>query len=303
MHPGCGLFAEFSMVKLAASSPDQALEMLSGQQADAVVTDIALTGIDWLTDVRKRWPELIIVVTTGPADSHLAVSSSLCSVATTVLTQPYEHEDVAVAVRCAFLSKVVSSGGEALGAERTPTRARLLIAEDDEATRKLISACLHERAYDTTCVEDGVAAMEALAANDFDVLITDIQMPRMDGIELTTKAKTLKPRLPVIVLSAAGDVETSLKAMRAGAYCYVPKPADIEELSLFIERAMLADRLERELREQNALLDKRTNELDKALHELQGLQETINQIAARRRPQTERAGEPAGSSCMAVPTA
>jgi len=87
--------------------------------------------------------------------------------------------------------------------------------------------------------------MEALTTSDFDVLVTDILMPKMDGIELTAKAKKLKPRLPIIILSAAGDVDTSLKAMRAGAYCYVPKPADMEELSLFIERAMLADRLEK----------------------------------------------------------
>jgi len=116
-------------------------------------------------------------------------------------------------------------------------------------------------------------------------------MLRMDGIELTAKVKTLKPRLPVIMVSAAGDVKAWLTAMRAGAYGYVPKPASMEELALFVERAMLEERLERELREQSVLLDKRTNELDKALHELRELEEVVKLIATRG--QTERAGEPA----------
>ena len=289
--PDCSLFADFAMEKLVAADPEQALALLSGEGADGLITDISVTGIGWLSDVRKRWPDLIIVVTTGPAEARLAVDGSLSSIATTVISQPCEHGDIAVAIRCAFLSNVLSSGSAALEAERPPTRPRLLIAEDDEVTRRLISTCLAKRGYDTTCVADGVAALEAVEANAFDVLITDILMPRMDGIELTAKVKKLKPRFPVIILSAAGDVETSLKAMRAGAYGYVPKPADMDELASFIERAMLADRLERDLREQNALLDKRTNELDKALHELQGLQETISLIAARHRPQTECAGK------------
>ena len=282
------LFARYGMQGLAVSDPEQALEILSGQGADALITDIAATGIDWLSDAHNRWPDLIIIVTTGSADAHLAVNDSLCSIATKVVNQPYEHEDVVVVARCAFLLKALSSGAEATNAKRTPTRPRLLIADDDEATRRLLSTCLDELGYDTTCVEDGAAALKSIEANEFDVLVTDIQMPGMDGIELTTKAKQLKPRLPIIILSTSGDAATSLEAIRAGAYCHLAKPVNAEQLSLFIERAMLTDRLERELGEQNVVLDMRTRELGKALLELH---EAANLISVCRRPQTERAAE------------
>ena len=283
------------MESLAVSNPEQALEILSSQGADGLITDLAATGIDWLSDVRKRWPELIIIVTTGPADASFAGDSPLCGIATTVFTQPYEPQDIVMVIRCALLRQALSSGTEAMDLGFTSARPRLLIAEDDESTRRLLSTGLDERGYDTICVEDGVAALAAIKADDFDVLVSDIQMPRMDGIELTTKAKELKPRLPIIITSAADEVETSLKAMLAGAYAYIPKSLGMEELSTLIGRAMLVGRLERQLREQGALLDGRTDELEKALHELQELQETVKLIASRRQQsQDERAGAPAG---------
>ena len=289
----CTQFAAHDMEKLAVSGPDQALEILTGQGADALVTDISAAGIDWLSDVRKRWPDLAIIVTTGYADGRPETDAAIRRVATTVIPQSCGHDEVAAAVRVAFLRKAISSGTEALGAGCTPERPRLLLADDDEMIRKLLSTRLDQRGHDTVCVEDGAAAWEAVQSNEFDVVITDILMPHLGGIELTTKLKMFKPKLPVIVLSAAEDAASSLAALRAGAFCYVVKPADIDELALVIQRAMHADRLERELREQHVLLEKRTAELEKALQELQ---EAAALLTSQGRPRAERAGAPAGCS-------
>ena len=263
--PLCETFSSHDIELLTASDSEQALGVLSGQGVDALITDIEVSGIDWLSTVRGRFGDLIIIVTTGFTDGNLVTDTQLGSIATTVISQPYEPEDIAVAVRHALRREVMSSGAAALKMDSAPRRPRVLAAEDDKACRALLSVRLRKAGHDVTCVEDGHLALEAIESNDFDILLTDIQMPRMDGIELTRKVKKLKPRMPVIVMSANSEVDASLEALRAGAYCYVVKPVNFDELALFMDRAMLSIRLEKELREQNVLLEARTKELERTL--------------------------------------
>ncbi|MHC4698234.1 MAG: hybrid sensor histidine kinase/response regulator [Planctomycetota bacterium] len=253
---------------LTTATSEQALETLSRTQVRVFVTEPNASGVDFLSALRERFPGLAIIVITGFDDVHLVTDTELGSVASTILSEPCTQEDVVVAIRNAFRHGTLSSGAEALGKTGKTKPTRVLLVEDDLPTRAFLSVQLKEQGYEVSGVEDGIAAFEALEEGDFDILLTDIAMPRMDGIELTQKVKEIRPRLPVIALSAAGDAETSLNALRAGAYCYVVKPADIQELSLFMDRSMLADMLERNLRQKNALLEERTEELTKALTEL-----------------------------------
>ncbi len=261
-------FSPLGIELLTASSSEQGLEILSSKKTHVLVTDIRTSGLDFLSTVRRRFPDLAIIVTIGFSDGHLITDTELGSIATTILTQPIKQEDVVVAVRSAFLDRIISSATQTLNTDGETIHPRVLLAEDDSSCRVLLAAQLEKRGYNTTCVEDGVSALEAIESDDFDILLTDIMMPRVDGIELTRKVKRLKPKLPVIVLSAIGDVDASLRALCAGAYCVAVKPVSVQELSLFIDRAVLTEKLRCELREQNALLEKTAEELRKSLNEL-----------------------------------
>ncbi len=284
-HHLSGLGAEL----LPATDSKHAEEMLSRHGADALVTDLQRSRIDWLTSLRGRFPDLAIIVTTGFTDGGLVTDTALGTVATTVIAQPYAPQDIASAVRHALLRATLSSASDALSMNCTPAPSRVLVAEDDHSSRVLLEAHLKKQGYEPICVEDGVAAIEAVATQDFDILITDIMMPRMDGIELTRKVQQFRPTLPIIVVSTAEDAQVSVEALKAGAYCYVPKPLNIQELSLFMDRAMLVERLQSELCDQNAVLVKRSEELEKALKAMHeqadlyaaGRQSWLTQLSAK----------------------
>jgi len=262
------VLAQHDIELLAISEPARMLEILADQQTDALVTDIEVSSIDLLCAVRKRFVDLLIIVTTGFADGYLTTDTQLGNLATTIIAQPYEYQDIALAVRHAFQRQAMSSGTVALNQKIRTRSPHVLVAEDDLDCARLLMAMLQKRGFDPVCVADGQRALEAIETDNFDILLTDIQMPRMNGIELTRQVKRFKPKIPVIVMSANGEVDASLEALRAGAYCYVVKPVNFDELALFMDRAMLSDRLERQLRERNTLLEERTKELRSTLNAL-----------------------------------
>ena len=261
-------FSSADIEVLTARDPEQARETLSAAGADVFVTDAQISDVDFLAAVREQAPDLPIIVMVGHSDGHLVTDTQLGTIATTILSEPLKQEDIVLAVRHTFLRRALASGAEAASIACNTKRPRVVLAEDDGACRLLLSAVLSKQGYDVTCTEDGAAALAAIASDDFDLLITDIMMPRLDGLQLTCEIKKLKPGLPIIVLSAASDVETSLDALYAGAYCYINKPVNHKELLLVVERAILTDRLQTELREQNSLLEKRAEEMNGLLEEL-----------------------------------
>ena len=111
----------------------------------------------------------------------------------------------------------------------------ILIAEDQDSVREGLKKALGEGGHSVTGVNDGTKALEELKAKTYDILITDIKMPGMDGIELLNLAKKLNPDTYVIVITAFGSVETAVAAMKAGAYDYINKPFSIDEMELLIK--------------------------------------------------------------------
>ncbi len=111
----------------------------------------------------------------------------------------------------------------------------ILIAEDQDSVREGLKKALEESGHSVRGVNDGTKALEELKAKTYDILITDIKMPGMDGIELLNLAKKLNPDTYVIVITAFGSVETAVTAMKAGAYDYINKPFSIDEMELLIK--------------------------------------------------------------------
>ncbi|MDZ4720095.1 MAG: response regulator [Roseiflexaceae bacterium] len=113
----------------------------------------------------------------------------------------------------------------------TPTNApSVLIVEDDSATRRLYRFLLSNGGYVVLEAEDGVAALEQLAHQHCDMVITDMNMPRMDGMELIRHLKRDHPHIHVILITAFGTPDTQKQAMKTGANDYLAKPFDFEEL-------------------------------------------------------------------------
>ena len=118
------------------------------------------------------------------------------------------------------------------------TQPRLIIAEDEERLRRLMGMLLANAGYHLTLVADGEEARQCLLSDPCDLLITDLKMPRLGGMDLVRLVHETRPELPVIVLTAFGSVESAVEAMQAGAIDYITKPFEEEKLKLAIERGL-----------------------------------------------------------------
>ncbi len=131
--------------------------------------------------------------------------------------------------------------------------ARILIAEDEERLRRLLQMLLSTQGYDLTLAADGAQAWELFSAGHFDLVITDLRMPNMDGLSLLKKIKEQSATTPVIVITAFGSIENAVEAMQLGAIDYVTKPFEETKLNVSIERGLNFGRImdeNRNLRQQ-----------------------------------------------------
>ncbi|MCA9564209.1 MAG: sigma-54-dependent Fis family transcriptional regulator [Myxococcales bacterium] len=117
--------------------------------------------------------------------------------------------------------------------------AKILIADDEDGVRSFLAEALEMSGHRVTDVGDGVLAAEALEKESYDLLLTDLKMPRMDGLSLLALAAERAPEMPVIVLTAHGSVSNAVEAMKKGAFEYLQKPlSGPAELRLVVERAL-----------------------------------------------------------------
>jgi len=131
-------------------------------------------------------------------------------------------------------------------------RPSILIVDDERNTREGLERALREK-YDVFTAEDGARGAQLLEANSIDVLLTDLRMPGDDGMKLLRRAQTLTNPPVSIMMTAYGSIEGAVAAMQAGAYHYIPKPVNLDELEIVLQRAFASRRIEAEnvnLREQ-----------------------------------------------------
>ncbi len=124
--------------------------------------------------------------------------------------------------------------------------ARILIVDDQEMMRDSLAATLAREGHEVVAANDGPVAVTRLTNARFDLMITDLKMPKMTGIELLAEAKRARPEMPVVVMTAFATVSTAVEAMKMGAYDYIQKPFDGEEIKLLVERTLEHNRLIRE---------------------------------------------------------
>lgn len=133
-------------------------------------------------------------------------------------------------------------------------KATLLLADDERGTREVLAKFLRMQ-YDVTLAEDGEVAVNLLDRNDYDIVLTDIRMPGADGFRILEKTlqKTSPP--PCIMFTAYGSIETAVDAMRKGAFDFVTKPVNFDQLEIVISRALESKRIKQENHELKQRLD------------------------------------------------
>ena len=115
---------------------------------------------------------------------------------------------------------------------------RILIVDDEESQREQLSGFLKKQGFNVTTAESGMEAISLCEDKSFEVALIDLKMPGMDGIELLKKLKESNPEIQVIMMTAYASVDTAVDAMKLGAYHYVNKPINLEELKLNIKKAL-----------------------------------------------------------------
>ncbi|MEW6544337.1 MAG: sigma-54 dependent transcriptional regulator [Nitrospirota bacterium] len=124
---------------------------------------------------------------------------------------------------------------------------RILIVDDDADMCALLKDVLADRGHQVTATQSGRDALKRLAEEDYEVVLTDLRMKEMQGIELLAEVKREHPEINVILMTAFGSVETAIEAMKQGAYDYLMKPVKAEELALVAEKAVREAALRREV--------------------------------------------------------
>jgi len=115
---------------------------------------------------------------------------------------------------------------------------RLLIVEDRDSLRRMLERALGEEGYEVASAADGRAGIRLLGEQSFDFVLTDLKLPDVSGLEVLEASRTLQPRVPVVVLTGYGTVGTAVEAMKLGAYDFLEKPLEIDDLSRLVERAI-----------------------------------------------------------------
>ncbi len=125
---------------------------------------------------------------------------------------------------------------------------RILVVDDEEPLRHLLAVILQDRGREVRVVGSAEDALKELGARSFDLVLTDVRMPGMDGLTLVREARRLDPELTVVVMTAYGSHDLAIEAMKAGAYDYLPKPFKPDDVLLVLRKAEERERLARENR-------------------------------------------------------
>jgi two-component system, NtrC family, response regulator PilR len=116
--------------------------------------------------------------------------------------------------------------------------SRILIVDDEAGMREFLSIFLEREGFEVECAQDGAEALEVIQKGHFDLVISDLKMPAMDGVRLLEGLQKLKPETPVILITAYASAESAIEAMKLGAYDYLTKPFRVEEIKPVIARAL-----------------------------------------------------------------
>lgn len=222
----------------------EALTHVRRVRPDVLVLDIMmprLGGVEAMVQIRSDFPDVAVIIVTGVPDDALR-GRALALGAAALLPKPLELDLLGSII--ATVTTLSVSGSRTAG-DRSPAgpvatqRARrILIADDDEEIRSMLSDFLQQHHYETVLASDGLQALKIIIDEPPPIVLLDIQMPRLGGIEALTAIRAIAATTQVIMISGIDDVELARRALSYGAFDYVTKPVDFAYLQRSIEAAI-----------------------------------------------------------------
>jgi len=143
---------------------------------------------------------------------------------------------------------------------RWPMEDRILIVDDEEIICSLLARRLAREGYSCTTANNGKEALDHFYKDTYSLIISDIKMPKMDGLELLKSVKSIHPKMKMIMITAYPEINMAVEAMRLGAYDFIIKPADLELVVLSVRKALESKRLEEEIEAYHNCLEERVEE-------------------------------------------
>ena len=122
-------------------------------------------------------------------------------------------------------------------------KSGILIVDDEQIARENLEYILKKEGYEVVSVESGVTALKKLSTTEFDLVLTDLKMKLVDGMEVLVRTKELYPNTEVVMITAYATVNTAIEAMQKGAYHYIPKPYKVDEARMIVKRALRGSNL------------------------------------------------------------
>ena len=211
---------------IGARDGDEALSIINKRGIDLVIADIrmpTMNGIDLLRAIKNIQPALPVLIITG-YDYNYAMDQAMEAGADGFLAKPFRIGKIEELMR-----NVLGKRSQ-LDEQKMEIPKRILVAEDNEKLRKILVETLSSLDYFSYGVESGDQALDKLKNEDFDLLITDVKMPRMDGISLLKELKKTGKKIPVVMITAYPQVYSAQKALQEGADGYLSKPFRVEKI-------------------------------------------------------------------------
>src|SRR6478609_4517660 len=156
--------------------------------------------------------------------------------------------------------------------------SNILIIDDEKAIRKTLGEILSYEGYKIEEASDGEEGLKKFKEKAFDVVLCDIKMPKLDGIEFLDKARESNPDIPIIMISGHGTIETAVEAVKKGAFDYISKPPDLNRLLITLRNAMDKTSLVTETK----VLKRRVSKVQEMIGEapaIQRIKDTIEKVA------------------------
>lgn len=209
-----------------AKDGEEALALLEKEKPDVVISDIRmpkLNGLSLLRNIKERDPKTPVLMITGYNFAYTR-DQALDSGADGFLAKPFRISKIED-----LMQSVLGTKGYP-GDEKPYKLKKILVVEDDEILRNMLTETLSSLDYFPIGVENGQMALSQMKTQDFDLVISDIRMPEMDGITLLKNVKETFPQLPVVLITGFTSAYPPQRALQEGADGYLAKPFRIEKM-------------------------------------------------------------------------
>jgi DNA-binding NtrC family response regulator len=240
-----------------ANSAEEGLAILKEFPAQLIISDNmmpGMTGIEFFKKVEDLYPNTIRIILTGRADIKVTIASINEGEIFRFLTKPCKGDELKITIANALKYYDLIKENRSLIQIVRKQRRTVLIVDDDAIIREQLEKELKRNFFNTLLAADGKSALEKFSKNKVDILILDVKLPDMDGLEVLQKVKERNPDCEVIVVTGFGNQEIAVQSLRRGAIDYIDKPLDMEDLFAALGRAQEKLSEKEELSYENTIL-------------------------------------------------